>query len=127
MRDVVDEVDSSHGRLRPSGRAEKERTMPRQARLDAPGTLHHVILRGMERGRIVADDEDRTAFVTRGPLALATGTVLYAWVLLPNHAHLLLRSGAAGLPRFMRRLLTGYALGVSTSGIAKAVARVEPG
>jgi hypothetical protein len=25
--------------------------MPRQARLDAPGTLHHVILRGIARGR----------------------------------------------------------------------------
>ena len=33
--------------------------MPRQARLDAPGTLHHVILRGIERGTIVADAEDR--------------------------------------------------------------------
>jgi len=41
---------------------------------------------------------------------MATGTTLYAWALLPNHAHLLLRSGAQGLPRFMRRLLTGYAL-----------------
>ncbi len=85
--------------------------MPRQARLDAPGTLHHVILRGLERGRIVADDADRAAFVARlGAVALATGTPLYAWALLPNHAHLLLRSGAQGLPQFMRRLLTGYAL-----------------
>jgi REP element-mobilizing transposase RayT len=85
--------------------------MPRQARLDAPGTLHHVILRGMERGMIVADREDRHAFVTRlGEVAIATGTTLYAWALLPNHAHLLLRSGPPGLPRFMRRFLTGYAL-----------------
>ena len=85
--------------------------MPRQARLDAPGTLHHVILRGMGRGRIVADREDRHAFVTRlGEVAIATGTTLYAWALLPNHAHLLLRSGPPGLPQFMRRFLTGYAL-----------------
>ena len=27
--------------------------MPRQARLDAPGTLHHVIVRGIEKRRIV--------------------------------------------------------------------------
>ena len=40
--------------------------MPRQARLDAPGTLHHGILRGIERGRIVADAEDR-AGRRRGP------------------------------------------------------------
>jgi putative transposase len=85
--------------------------MPRQARLDAPGTLHHVILRGLERGLILQDDVDREAFVARlGTLAQATGTALYAWALLPNHAHLLLRSGPAGLPRFMRRFLTGYAV-----------------
>ncbi len=86
--------------------------MPRQARLDAPGTVHHVILRGLERGQIVADAQDRAAFVARlGDLAAATGTTLYAWALLPNHAHLLLRSGPQGLPQFMRRVLTGYALG----------------
>lgn len=85
--------------------------MPRQARLDAPGTLHHVIIRGLERGAIVKDDADREVFVTRlGKVAQATGTTIYAWALLPNHAHVLLRSGPAGLPRFMRRLLTGYAV-----------------
>src|SRR3990172_6350583 len=84
--------------------------MPRQARLDVPDTLHHVIVRGIERRRIVADDQDRGAFLTRlGAAAAATGTVLYAWTLLPNHAHLLLRSGPRGLPPFMRRFLTGYA------------------
>ena len=57
------------------------------------------------------DDADREAFVTRlGKVAQATGTTIYAWALLPNHAHVLLRSGPAGLPRFMRRLLTGYAV-----------------
>jgi putative transposase len=85
--------------------------MPRQARLDAPGTLHHVMIRGLERGAIVKEEADREAFVTRlGTVAQATGTTIYGWALLPNHAHILLRSGAAGLPRFMRRLLTGYAI-----------------
>jgi len=59
----------------------------------------------------VADVQDRQTFVTRlGDTATATGTILYAWALLPNHAHLLLRSGPPGLPQFMRRLGTGYAL-----------------
>jgi hypothetical protein len=31
--------------------------MPRQARLDAPGTLHHVIVRGIEKWRIANDGE----------------------------------------------------------------------
>ena len=39
--------------------------MPRQARLDAPGTLHHVIVRGIERRKIVDDDQDRQDFVSR--------------------------------------------------------------
>src|SRR5512146_392043 len=85
--------------------------MPRQARLDSPGTLHHVMIRGLERGTIVRDDTDRAEFVTRlGDLARATGTAIYAWAILPNHIHLLVRSGPVGLPRFMRRLLTGYAI-----------------
>src|SRR3972149_6806663 len=85
--------------------------MPRQARLDAPGTLHHVIIRGMERGQIVKDPKDREEFVRRlGKVATATRTRVYAWALLPNHAHLVVRSGPTGLPRFMRRLLTGHAI-----------------
>ncbi len=39
--------------------------MPCQVRLDAPGTLHHVVLRGLGRRAIVKDDTDRAAFVTR--------------------------------------------------------------
>jgi REP element-mobilizing transposase RayT len=85
--------------------------MPRQARLDAPGTLHHVILRGIERRRIVDDELDRKEFVRRfGELTLATDTRVYAWALLTNHAHFLIASGPRGLPFFMRRLLTGYAV-----------------
>lgn len=84
--------------------------MPRQARLDAPDTLHHVIIRGIEKRRIVDDDADREEFVGRmSRIALDSGEVLYAWALMRNHAHLLLRSGSSGLARYMRRLLTGYA------------------
>ena len=85
--------------------------MPRQARLDAPGTLHHVILRGIEQDHIVQDELDRIEFLRRlGDGATETGTRIYAWAILPNHAHMLLRSGPTGLPRFMRRFLTGYAI-----------------
>jgi hypothetical protein len=47
--------------------------MPRKARLDAPGTLHHVIIRGIERRPIVDDDKDRENFFSRlGHLAAET-------------------------------------------------------
>ena len=85
--------------------------MPRKARLDAPGTLHHVIVRGIEKRKIVKDDRDRQEFVYRmGTIATDTETLIYAWALMTNHAHILLRSGPAGLPKFMRRLLSGYAI-----------------
>ena len=85
--------------------------MPRQARLDAPGTLHHVIVRGIERRQIVNDHRDRSDFVSRmGEIAAETQTRIYAWALLNNHSHILLRSGPSGLPGYMRRLLSGYAI-----------------
>src|SRR3989338_6340507 len=84
--------------------------MPRQARLDSPGTLHHIIIRGIEKKPIVKDDSDRAEFVDRmGKIALETKTPVYAWALMTNHAHILLRSGPKGLPGFMRRFLTSYA------------------
>lgn len=85
--------------------------MPRGPRLDAPGTLHHVIVRGIEKRKIIDDDTDREDFVTRmGAIALDTRTSIYAWALMTNHAHILLRSSSVGLPTFMRRLLSGYAI-----------------
>jgi REP element-mobilizing transposase RayT len=85
--------------------------MPRRARLDAPGTLHHVIIRGIERRNIVDDDADRDAFINRmGRLSVELNTPIFAWSLMTNHAHILLKSGASGLPAFMRKLLTGYAI-----------------
>ena len=84
--------------------------MPRQARLDAPGTLHHVMVRGIERRVIFRDELDRADFVTRLAALVKIGAlVIYAWALLPNHAHLLVRTGSRPLPRSMRSLLTGYA------------------
>lgn len=85
--------------------------MPRQARLDIPGLLQHVIFRGIERSDIFLDDDDREHFVDRfGSLLVETGTDCFAWALIPNHVHLLLRCNNFELSRFMRRLLTGYAL-----------------
>ncbi len=53
--------------------------MPRGARLDAPGTLHHVMLRGIEGKKIVIDNKDRKNFISRmGDIAKKTDTAIYA-------------------------------------------------
>ena len=49
--------------------------MPRRARLDAPGTLHHVMIRGIEGKGIFRDTQDPKDVVTRlGDLSKQTGT-----------------------------------------------------
>ena len=84
--------------------------MPRQARIDMPGALHHIIIRGIEKKLIFRDDDDRDHFVQRlGSILLETSTPCFAWALIPNHAHLLLRSGLVPMATVMRRLLTSYA------------------
>lgn len=83
--------------------------MPRQPRLDAPGTLHHVMGRGIERTKIFRTDADRTDFVNRLATLCQQGHLgVYAWALMPNHFHLLLRTGTRPLAQGMKRLLTGY-------------------
>ncbi|MEW6615890.1 MAG: transposase [Thermodesulfobacteriota bacterium] len=85
--------------------------MPRIARLDTPGLLHHVIIRGIERRKIFTDDKDRENFIDRLDVLLPkTKTQCYAWSFLSNHAHFLIRSGPMGIAALMRRLLTGYAV-----------------
>ena len=85
--------------------------MPRQARLDAPGVLQHVMARGIERRKIFLDDQDNASFLERLALILEESqTQCYAWALIPNHFHILLRTGTTPLSTVMRRLMTGYAV-----------------
>lgn len=84
--------------------------MPRGPRLDAPGEIHHVMARGMERCAIFRDDADRSDLLTRiSRVATEERLRIYAWSFLPNHIHLLVRSGPRPLGRALQRLLTGYA------------------
>jgi REP element-mobilizing transposase RayT len=85
--------------------------MPRQARIDAPGAVHHIIVRGIERRKIFRSDGDRRGFIDRlENLITETGIQCLAWALIPNHIHLLLRSSEVPIARVMQRLLTGYAV-----------------
>jgi REP element-mobilizing transposase RayT len=70
-----------------------------------------VVVRGIERRHIFRADRDREDFLSRlGRVVEEGGATCFAWVLIPNHAHILLRTGATPLAKMMRRLLTGYAV-----------------
>jgi putative transposase len=83
--------------------------MPRKARIDAPGALHHIIIRGIERKAVFKDGADRDNFIERlGGIIKETETGCYGWVLMTNHIHLLLKTGLAPIATVMLLLLTGY-------------------
>ena len=85
--------------------------MPRKARIDGAGALHHIMARGIEGQSLFKGDPDRERFLEKLGAALKeTGTPCYAWVLMRNHVHLLLRTGRASLAGVMRRVLTSYAM-----------------
>ena len=85
--------------------------MPRLPRIDYPGLLQHVIVRGVARNDIFINDNDREDFIHRlGNLLRETQTQCLAWALLDNHFHLLIIPTTETLARIMRRLLTGYAV-----------------
>jgi REP element-mobilizing transposase RayT len=65
--------------------------------------------RGIERRNIFLSDEDRNDFITRlATLAQQGDLDVYAWALLPNHFHLLVKTRNRPLSSSMRKVLTGY-------------------
>lgn len=83
--------------------------MPRLARLDAPGVLHHAMGRSLEGTEIFLSGTDRNDFISRlAELAEDQSMAIYAWALLPNHFHLLCKTQRRPLSSSMRKLLTGY-------------------
>jgi REP element-mobilizing transposase RayT len=76
-----------------------------------PGLLYHVIVRGNQRQHTFFDDADYGAYLRR--LAVYRerhGVSLYAYCLMPNHVHLLVRTGDAPLAKFMQGLQQSYTL-----------------
>lgn len=77
--------------------------------MDAPGALHHVMGRGIEQTKVFRTDSDREDFLNRlGDLCMDGNLIVYAWCLMPNHFHLLVRTGCKSISKSMRKLLTGY-------------------
>lgn len=84
--------------------------MPRKARLSVPGAVHHVMSRGIEGRNIFCDDDDRHLFLSLlGDGIHRCEFKCYAWVLMDNHYHILLRVSDQPLSTLMRRLNSKYA------------------
>jgi putative transposase len=84
--------------------------MPRIARIESPGSLFHIMAHSFEGKDLFVDDQDRNVFLSRFAKGLTnTGFQCYAWALMDNHYHLLIRSTDLPLSKLMRSLNGGYA------------------
>jgi REP element-mobilizing transposase RayT len=83
--------------------------MSRKPRVEFPGGLYHVFSRGNRKERIFEDDADRVRFLEKLlEYKKRHDFVLYAYVMLPNHFHLLLETGEHPLSRIMQGFLQSH-------------------
>ena len=88
--------------------------MPRRLRLQYPDAIYHVMARGNGRQNIVRDDVDRERLVEQlGKAVVRCGWRVYAFVIMSNHLHLVLKTPQPNLSRGMQSFLSGYANGWS--------------
>lgn len=84
--------------------------MSRLPRKQSASSVYHVIIRGVAKQIIFENDEDRAFFMTRTMHGIEdVGGQLFAWCLMDNHVHLLVKLDFAALSTFMHGLQTAYA------------------
>jgi len=84
--------------------------MARQARIEYPGALYHVISRGIERRELFRDDADRRKYLALLEQAVVRFRMrLYAFCLMGNHVHLAFETRKIPISRIMRSINTTYA------------------
>jgi putative transposase len=85
--------------------------VPRQPRPDAPGAVHHVWTRGLERRAIFIDERDREDLLARLIRVLPSGGARsFAWAFVSNHVHAVIQTGQVPLGALLARVNTGFAL-----------------
>ncbi len=87
--------------------------MARQPRLDAPGYPHHVVQRGNNRQEVFRDAADCERYLSLlTELSVGMSAAVHAYVLMPNHVHLLLTpTEPLALGRLMQALGRRYVMG----------------
>ena len=84
--------------------------MARKPRLVVPGAVYHIMWRCIEQYKLFSEDVDREHFLYLLETCLQrTNTRCYAWALMDNHYHLVLRIGDIELWEVMKPLNMRYA------------------
>lgn len=83
--------------------------MARPPRIEFPGAFYHVIVRGNRKQDIFSADQDRVEYLERvRHYKEKCGFVLYAYVLMTNHVHLLIETPKTPLSKIMQLLNFTY-------------------
>ena len=83
--------------------------MPRQKRIQFEGACYHVMARGNRLGKIFVDDEDRRMWIaTLAKLCEKCDFEIFAWVLMGNHYHIVLRTPKGNLVDGMKWFQNTY-------------------
>jgi REP element-mobilizing transposase RayT len=83
--------------------------MGRSLRNDTPGNVHHLMNRGVDFGTVFFDDGCRLTFERlMGEVHDEYGLEIYAYCLMGNHFHLLVRDPDGALSRAMQQLSSSY-------------------
>jgi len=84
--------------------------MPRRLRIEYPGAIYHIMARGNGRQHIVRDDVDRERLLQGLARSVQRcGWRVYAFVVLTNHLHVVLKTPQPNLGRGMQVFLSAYA------------------
>jgi REP element-mobilizing transposase RayT len=68
------------------------------------------MVRGINKEAVFSDKEDKEQLLQRLGINLTDGKgFIYAWAIMDNHLHLLIKSGSRSISDIMRKLLTWYA------------------
>jgi len=85
--------------------------MPRDARKKSESGIYHTMLRGINKQQIFEDEEDNERFIENLHQCKAvSGFELYAYCLMGNHVHLLIREANENLEQIFKRIGVRYAL-----------------
>ena len=83
--------------------------MARQWRIEFEGALYHILSRGNEQRDIFLENEDRNCFLdVLGEMSERFEVDIFAYVLMDNHYHILLRTREPNLSKSMQWLGTTY-------------------
>ncbi len=83
--------------------------MPRRARKKSSSGIYHIIMRGINRKTIFVEQNDGARFIkTLSKYKDKCGYIIYAYCLMPNHIHLLIKVGNEPLEQVMRRICGSY-------------------